>query len=113
MRPSLAPKPAFKMKGGYHVLFVLLALVMTGVFWWQLPPQIPLYYSLPYGPQQLADRVWFFVLPGLALAFFGLSSLLARITTKSVIYPQMIQWLFALCLFLINLAMIHIIFIVL
>lgn len=113
MRPSFATETPLKMKGGYHVLLFVFTIIITGVFWWQLPPQIPLYYSLPYGPQQLADRIWFFTLPGLALLFWGLSQLLSRIHTKSAIYPVMIQWLFNLCLLLLIIAMIHIIFIVL
>jgi hypothetical protein len=36
-----------------------------------LPPQIPLFYSLPWGENQLADTWWIFILPiCLNLLFF-------------------------------------------
>ena len=41
---------------------VVLILMMGGVmaiFWNRLPPQLPWFYSLPWGDKQLIDKLWF------------------------------------------------------
>lgn len=42
---------------------LLLALVLLAVFWQKLPPEIPLFYSLPWGEEQLGS-------PGFLLILF-------------------------------------------
>lgn|SRR3989338_11372211 len=71
-------------------LFILVPVVLLG--WWfrRLPLQVPIFYSRPWGEDQLASPWWLFFLPGLGLLLllvnsliggvvFGLDKLLARI----------------------------------
>ena len=38
-------------------------LLSLGLFWSRLPPQLPLFYSLPRGSEQLANPIIFTILP--------------------------------------------------
>lgn len=102
-----------KIGPGYGVLLLIFNLIFAGIFWWQLPAQIPLFYSLTYGESQLANKVWFLILPGLSIIVFGGLMLLLSIKVKSKLYPKMMSWLQVLCLFLLSLAMVHIVMVVL
>jgi len=104
-------KPSFKLN--YSLILLFLNLLLTGIYWWQLPPEIPLFFSLPYGPSQLSQRVWFFLLPGLSLFCFICFPMLTKFKVKSSLYLPMLSWLTTLSLFLLSLAMIHIIFVAL
>ena len=42
-----------------------------------LPVQVPLYFSLPWGESQLANATSLFILPGLSLGFLFINNLLA------------------------------------
>jgi hypothetical protein len=48
--------------GGFLTLGYLLVLV--GVFWSKLPPEIPLFYSLPWGEQWLVPKIGLLILSG-------------------------------------------------
>jgi hypothetical protein len=98
---------------GYGAILLVIILIIAGIFWWQLPPEIPLFYGLPYGSSQLADRGWFLLLPIISMVIFGVSQFLMRLSLKSKLFSPMIGWLQTLYLFLIALAMTHIILVAL
>lgn len=98
---------------GYGLFFVILILSLTGIFWWQLPPQVPLFYSLPYGTNQLATREWVLLLPGLAVLTWISYFLLSRLDVSSGIYIKILRWLHVLGLFLLTIALVHIMSIIL
>lgn len=98
---------------GYGLWILLLNIVLTAVFWWQLPPQIPLFYSLPYGVNQLVSREWFFLLPLGSLIIWITYFMLARWSVNSSIYINILKWLHILCLFLFSLSIIHILWVML
>ena len=52
-----------------QVSFILIALQfgMILIFFSQLPNEVPLFYSLPWGESQLASGQVLFILPGLSL----------------------------------------------
>lgn len=55
---------------------LLADLLMAGSFAWlfsQLPPQIPLFYSRPWGEDQLVDYWFIFILPFLLHVFIFLN----------------------------------------
>ena len=60
-------KPLFRglMIASWTVNLLLVGLAI--VFYFQLPPQIPLFYSLAEDNQQLAHKIWFFLLPAIGL----------------------------------------------
>lgn len=50
-----------------------LSLILAGgamlvIFWTKLPPQLPWFYSLPWGENQLIPKLWF----GIGLAILAL-----------------------------------------
>src|SRR3989344_3726551 len=48
--------------------FMLVELILLSWQWHRLPPQVPLYYSRPWGEMQLAPPWALFFLPGLSAA---------------------------------------------
>lgn len=71
-----------KMTKLFIAIFTLYILI--GV--WkgkELPPQIPLFYSLPRSSDQLSSPLLLSLLPSLSLAFFGIDFILA-----SLLYPR-------------------------
>ena len=54
-------------------LFSLLILVIS---YSKLSPEIPLYYSLPWGEEQLAEKARLFLLPGLSILVLLINFLL-------------------------------------
>lgn len=49
------------------IILLSLTLFILGFFWTKFPPQVPLFYSLPWGEEQLTSPTFFFLLPGVAL----------------------------------------------
>lgn len=53
----------FALVGAFLITLLILGLIV--VFWRRLPPEVPLYYSRPWGEKQLATPAHFLILPGL------------------------------------------------
>ena len=47
---------------------IIATLGITAVFWNQIPPLVPLFYSRPWGADQLVPKYFVFLIPGLILA---------------------------------------------
>lgn len=57
---------------------IMLIFIIIGAWKWQyLPPQIPLFYSLPRSPDQLSNYVFILFLPIFCIFFFGINFILA------------------------------------
>lgn len=50
--------------------------------WRSLPPELPLFYSLPWGKEQLTTPVGLFLLPLLSLGVFFLNLILTAFLAK-------------------------------
>ena len=95
-------------------VWMLSQWLIFGLFTWQLPPQIPLYYSLPTGESQLADKNMFILIPLLSVGIIVINSILIRLNKDTPpIYPQIIAWATALTTFLATIGMLHITMLVL
>lgn len=46
---------------------IIVSLGVTIVFWNQIPPLVPLFYSRPWGADQLVSKFMIFLVPALAL----------------------------------------------
>jgi len=71
-------------------LVVKSALILIGIswlglpfFWHKLPPEIPIFYSRPWGDEQLIARPFILLLPGLATVFSLINLKLAGIFFSS------------------------------
>jgi len=71
----------------WNLLFIILQLVIIFIRFSSLPPQIPLYYSLPWGESQLAPASHIFLLPAFSLGILLLNLAL------SVFFLRQIQLL--------------------
>lgn len=69
------PTSFFASRVSLGLIFLsFLALVFA---WRYLPPEVPLFYSLPYGESQLAGRLFLWLLPVTSLLVFCLNFQLA------------------------------------
>jgi len=74
---------------------VITCLVISLLFiawrWLRLPPSVPLWYSRPWGTEQLASPIWLFLLPlGGLLIFFINLAISMYITAQYLIFTQVL-----------------------
>jgi len=63
--------------------FFLFAQILIIVFVWRfLPPEIPLFYSRPWGEDQLIKYPGIIILPAVCLIIFFTNVVVARLATK-------------------------------
>lgn len=67
----------------WNLLFILSQLALIFFKFNDLPPELPLYYSLPWGPSVLAPMVNIFLLPGISALVLVLNNFLAVFFIKS------------------------------
>jgi hypothetical protein len=74
------------------VLFITLCSLAAIVLrWGKLPPVIPLWYSRPWGIDQLAQPIWIFILPlGSVLLYFINLGLSVYVTAEYLIFTQVL-----------------------
>ncbi len=91
---------------------VLLALQILIIFstWRFLPPEIPLFYSHPWGKEQLAEHSRIVLLPSLCLVIFLVNLILARLAAKEELFLKQILKIASLTFsFLISVSLVQII----
>jgi len=67
----------------FSVLFSFLAIGIIGISYRLLPEKIPLFYTKPWGDEQLAQKQFFFLIPGLMLFFSLLNFLITKLGLKN------------------------------
>lgn len=65
---------------GIFLSFASLALV--GWYSFRLPPEVPVFYSRPWGKDQLANQTWLFLPPLASMAIFLVNFAWARFFAK-------------------------------
>ena len=93
----------------WNLIFIVAQVIYLVFKLNDLPAQVPLYYSLPWGESQLASATALFILPGLSLAFLFINNLLAvfYLNTHSLMSRLLIVFsLLFSCLSLISLVQI-------
>lgn len=77
--------------------FLLLAAALTalqgGVIFWalvKLPPQVPLFYSLPWGEDRLVTPNWLVLLPAVSLGII-IVNLLGSFFLKEVVLTRVLS----------------------
>lgn len=63
----------------YLILAMVLILLIK---WTALPSRVPLFYSRPWGEDQLAPKIFLLLLPGISLIIFLINSGLAKTVFK-------------------------------
>ncbi|MBI4059054.1 hypothetical protein HY404_02310 [Candidatus Microgenomates bacterium] len=82
------------------IIALLLLIVLTSS---RLPPQVPLFYSLPWGEEQLAAKTTMLAVPLVSIATLAISMILSRLLTRDIFILRLL-WLG--CLFTITLGLI-------
>jgi hypothetical protein len=67
---SLVVKLSFIING--------LELLILVIVWRFIPPQVPLFYSRPWGDEQLVDKIILFFIPAVSLVFNIINLLLGN-----------------------------------
>ncbi len=53
-----------------NVLIIIISFGLIFFLYSDLPPRVPLFYSLPWGESELAGKFMLLILPGISLVFF-------------------------------------------
>ncbi len=101
----------------YSLLACFLLLGVQGVFlalkWQNLPPRVPLFYSLPWGDQQLAQKPYLFLLPGATLAALVINIVLAILfLDREVLLSQILLWSSCLLALIATIGLVHIVLLI-
>jgi len=67
-------------------IFLSAQLGLILFFWRRLPPEVPLFYSRPWGKEQLTTPWSFFILPALSLIVFLINLIFSYLINKS--FPE-------------------------
>lgn len=95
----------------FALLFLTLAFLI--LIWRKLPPQIPLFYSLPWGEDQLGSPFFLLILP-LGSLFWGILNFFLAVFSfeKEPLAAKILVWATALLTFLATLTLVKIIFLI-
>lgn len=77
-----------------HKFVLILFVLSMGVLLWRfqmLPPLVPLWYSRPWGADQLASPYWLLTLPLASIILYGINIFVGMyITMEYLIFTQML-----------------------
>lgn len=97
---------------GFSLLFLAISSILLLIFWRQLPPQIPLFYSLPWGIEQLSSPLRLLLFPLSILAAIILTILTNKFVAKELVLLLIVDITDALFSFMACLSLIKIILLV-
>lgn len=87
----------------YSLFLISLSLIFIVFKFKTIPPKIPLFYSLPWGEQQLADKFFLFLLPIASIITLLLNIILAKKIKEEVLVMKLLigtAFLFSLLSFI-------------
>jgi hypothetical protein len=93
-----------------YITFLLVTYILiVGIFIFRLPPQIPLFYSRPWGTEQLARSSFVFVVFAINLFIIIFNSILsAFFLEKEKLLSYTLMWTIVLYLLLIDITIIKV-----
>lgn len=97
----------------WNIIFIIIQIAF--LFWKfnSLPPQVPLYYSLPWGESQLAQASLLFIFPTISLILLLINHLFAISLTKTSLLLSRILLIISLIFsFLALIAILHIVYLI-
>lgn len=96
-----------------HLFIFLLFFIFIIFKWSSLPPQLPLFYSLPKGEEQLGNPLQFLLLPFFSLLIFGINfTLAAYFYPKERLFSVLMAVISLISSFLLLITFIKIIFLI-
>lgn len=85
-------KRSIRLGVNIAIFFILISIFSLLFFWRKLPPQIPLFYSHPWGEDQLGQPVFLWILPGGAILTFLGSLIVGKFLTQEKLLLQIVTW---------------------
>lgn len=77
-----------------HKFVIGLFILSVGLLIWRfrvLPPKVPLWFSRPWGEDQLASPYWLLLLPISSMLWYGIDLVISiYVTTEYLIFTQML-----------------------
>ncbi len=77
-----------------HKFVIILFILSVGFLIWRfpvLPPEVPLWFSRPWGADQLASPYWLALLPVTSFIWYGIDLVIGKyITAEYLIFTQML-----------------------
>jgi hypothetical protein len=74
------------------IAFLIGQILIIFSAWRYLPPQIPLFYSRPWGEEQLVNPLGIFILPGLSLGFLLINLVITMtISREEILIRQLLM----------------------
>ncbi len=77
-----------------HKFVIVLFILSVGLLVWrfpELPPSVPIWFSRPWGEDQLASPYWLVLLPASSIVWYGIDLLIGiYITAEYLIFTQML-----------------------
>ncbi|MCX6793811.1 MAG: hypothetical protein NTY06_01770 [Candidatus Gottesmanbacteria bacterium] len=77
-----------------HKFVIALFILSVGLLVWRfpvLPPQVPVWFSRPWGADQLASPYWLILLPVSSIFWYGIDLVIGiYVTTEYLIFTQML-----------------------
>ncbi|MBI2267973.1 MAG: hypothetical protein HYU80_00830 [Candidatus Blackburnbacteria bacterium] len=79
MKLKIIPQDGFSKKFFFAgLLSLFVSLLFLGIFYKHLPPEIPLFYSKPWGQEQLAKPILLSIPLALSIMLFSLNLIITR-----------------------------------
>lgn len=73
------------------ILSIVLAICLIVWRWRYLPQDVPFWYSLPWGTERLANRLWLFLLPGGSTVIYLINTIISAYQSKGyLLFIQML-----------------------
>ena len=75
-------KNLVKITNQANLVLIIIQILIVAAIWRALPPEIPLFYSRPWGQDQLAHYPLMTTLPAVSLIIFVTNFIVAKIANK-------------------------------
>ena len=113
LKKLLSEKIAFKSSIYISLVLNFLNLLLVLILQKNLPPQIPLFYSLPWGEEQLAPSIALLLLPlGIFLIALLNSFLIMASLSKYFLAAKILIWITVCLIFLTGVNLVKVVFLI-
>lgn len=82
MRELLKTNRFFLLPAIISLTALFVSVVILGLKFQSLPPEVPLLYSRPWGEERLVAKIWLWLAPGSALVILVFNFLLANMLVR-------------------------------
>jgi len=97
----------------FNLALTTFVFIFIAIFWTKLSPQLPLFYSKPWGQDQLASKSWFLILPSICFLMVLFNLRLASLfLKKEALLAKILIWTTTILILLVSTTIIRVLFIV-